>query len=414
MLPSSSQPVNLNTEIRKLQPLHIYKLAWLLNTVDDDWKKFMFMISMENSDEYKFGMDHLILIEQASRQQKRGCAEIFLEEWSTMGRRRPTLKILLELLKKAQLFRAADYVSMNILNMGRTERPNEGPAARIEIPRLDLDSESDITKNSSIKVDVHVENSNLNKGGNLPVVEEERKVVVPIPAFLEEKSFSNFSEGSINEIPSEIVETESRVITLPGTSQNVKKSQKVNYTGNGEAYKIPAFLENESFGNLSEVVQNVESKMVNDEPREVLNKCEIKPTLPRFLEENFTSTSQDLIAFSSADNLPQNELENCRDVRNKPSSSRINEIVPQLPTFLNEMSLSNFSEVSESEQLSNDKSNNVEGIIKVCKESLSIQNEGVSQLPACLNEVSSSNFSVISEGEKSSFTSGLNSDSIDV
>lgn len=76
-------------------------------------------------------------------------------------------------------------------------------------------------------MDVHVENSNLNKGGNLPVVEEERKVVVPIPAFLEEKSFSNFSEGSINEIPSEIVETESRVITLPGTSQNVKKSQKV-------------------------------------------------------------------------------------------------------------------------------------------------------------------------------------------
>lgn len=60
MLPSSSQPVNLNTEIRKLQPLHIYKLAWLLNTVDDDWKKFMFMISMENSDEYKFGMDHLM------------------------------------------------------------------------------------------------------------------------------------------------------------------------------------------------------------------------------------------------------------------------------------------------------------------------------------------------------------------
>lgn len=58
------------------------------------------------------------------------------------------------------------------------------------------------------------------------------------------------------------------------------------------------------------MVQNVESKMVNDEPREVLNKCEIKPTLPRFLEENFTSTSQDLIAFSSADNLPQNELEN--------------------------------------------------------------------------------------------------------
>lgn len=40
---------------------------------------------------------------------------MFLDEWSTMGRKRPTLRLLLELLIKAELFRAADYVACDIL-----------------------------------------------------------------------------------------------------------------------------------------------------------------------------------------------------------------------------------------------------------------------------------------------------------
>jgi len=46
---------------------------------------------------------------------KRNAAQIFLDEWSTMEKKRPTLKLLQELLIKAELFRAADYVACDIL-----------------------------------------------------------------------------------------------------------------------------------------------------------------------------------------------------------------------------------------------------------------------------------------------------------
>lgn len=54
------------------------------------------------------------MIEQAAN-HNRNAAQIFLEEWSTMGRKRPTLGLLLDLLVKADLFRAADYLACDIL-----------------------------------------------------------------------------------------------------------------------------------------------------------------------------------------------------------------------------------------------------------------------------------------------------------
>lgn len=56
------------------------------------------------------------IIENAGRQLKMNAAEIFLTEWSTMGRSRPSLGILLDLLTKEKLFRAADYLAKEILN----------------------------------------------------------------------------------------------------------------------------------------------------------------------------------------------------------------------------------------------------------------------------------------------------------
>lgn len=55
------------------------------------------------------------MIEQAAQQQRRSAAEIFLAEWGTMGKHRPTLRTLLNLLVKAELFRAADYVAGDVL-----------------------------------------------------------------------------------------------------------------------------------------------------------------------------------------------------------------------------------------------------------------------------------------------------------
>lgn len=57
---------------------------------------------------------------------------ILFDEWSTMGKTRPTARHLLALLTKCQLYRAAEYLAQLV---GETppERPSQGPAARIDI-----------------------------------------------------------------------------------------------------------------------------------------------------------------------------------------------------------------------------------------------------------------------------------------
>ncbi|KMQ90464.1 protein tube [Lasius niger] len=85
------------------------------------------------------------IIEQTAYGNKRNAAEMFLDEWSTMGRKRPTLRLLLELLIKAELFRAADYVACDILKQERPRRPDYGPAASIDI--------SDATINNLLRKD---------------------------------------------------------------------------------------------------------------------------------------------------------------------------------------------------------------------------------------------------------------------
>lgn len=52
---------------------------------------------------------------QNEASDKKSCAEILLDEWGTSGRKRPTLEFLLDLLLKANLFRAADYILVDIL-----------------------------------------------------------------------------------------------------------------------------------------------------------------------------------------------------------------------------------------------------------------------------------------------------------
>lgn len=64
------------------------------------------------------------LIEQAGVTQRRPCAEIFLDEWGTSGRKQPDLAFLLQQLGKAELFRAADYVADLMKGMIEFGPPN--------------------------------------------------------------------------------------------------------------------------------------------------------------------------------------------------------------------------------------------------------------------------------------------------
>lgn len=55
-------------------------------------------------------------IENAAAKLKKNAAQIFLEEWITSGKIRPSIGHLLQLLIKSEIFRAADYVAVNILS----------------------------------------------------------------------------------------------------------------------------------------------------------------------------------------------------------------------------------------------------------------------------------------------------------
>lgn len=73
------------------------------------------------------------LVEIESRNQRRSATQILFEEWGTSGRRRPSLNHLKDLLVKVELYRAADYVAVNLLKENAPERPATGPAALIDI-----------------------------------------------------------------------------------------------------------------------------------------------------------------------------------------------------------------------------------------------------------------------------------------
>jgi len=126
-----SSEAYLDMEIRKLRPAELYSLGSILS-ISDSWKKLMAIVPKQGNIP-KFSSDHISIIEQTAHRDKRNAAQIFLDEWSTMGKKRPTLQLLLELLIKAELFRAADYVACNILKQERPKRPDYGPAASIDI-----------------------------------------------------------------------------------------------------------------------------------------------------------------------------------------------------------------------------------------------------------------------------------------
>lgn len=67
------------------------------------------MLKIKNSDEFFFRM-----IENAA-DSHHTCAEIFLTEWSTHGKNRPTCQTLLNILDEIKFYKAADYLAENVL-----------------------------------------------------------------------------------------------------------------------------------------------------------------------------------------------------------------------------------------------------------------------------------------------------------
>lgn len=124
-----------STEIRKLPPVDVFKLAQILDS-GNAWKQVMAVIPEDPrnvNSKAKYSVEFIRLIESAGEKQSRSCTEILLDEWGTSGKVRPNVNTLLQVLVKAQLFRAAEYVSVEILKGKPPERPLEGPAAAVDL-----------------------------------------------------------------------------------------------------------------------------------------------------------------------------------------------------------------------------------------------------------------------------------------
>ncbi|KAG4073495.1 hypothetical protein HA402_000719 [Bradysia odoriphaga] len=129
------------TEVRHISQAELIKIAEILNVPSSSpaWKKVMQIVPSElihheqlSDCKPKYNIQHIRLIEKAGGTLKNS-AYIFLEEWMTSGKIRPTLSHLLQLFVKSELWRAAEYVAINLLSEAPPQRPTKGPAAKIDI-----------------------------------------------------------------------------------------------------------------------------------------------------------------------------------------------------------------------------------------------------------------------------------------
>ncbi|XP_047528711.1 interleukin-1 receptor-associated kinase 4-like [Vanessa atalanta] len=121
-----------NVELRKLPADALCKVVNILE-INDDWKKFMSIIPKSlqcDSIGSKYNNEHIRMIEEYAKANNMKCTEILMDEWGTSGRVRPTLTHLKNILKEAQMYRAADEIAQ-MLQESLPERPTYGPAAPI-------------------------------------------------------------------------------------------------------------------------------------------------------------------------------------------------------------------------------------------------------------------------------------------
>ncbi|CAG9766711.1 unnamed protein product [Ceutorhynchus assimilis] len=130
-------------EIRKLSPSVIRHLGSLLD-YGDQWKDLMgivpkqlpkddFEAHISDSNPAKYTADDIQIIAQGSIQLKKSPTAILIDEWGTSGRPRANLGHLAHLLTQANLFRAADYVSVDLLKNPTVVRPLDGPSSTIKL-----------------------------------------------------------------------------------------------------------------------------------------------------------------------------------------------------------------------------------------------------------------------------------------
>ncbi|XP_046649900.1 interleukin-1 receptor-associated kinase 4-like isoform X1 [Daphnia pulicaria] len=131
--------MNSDMEIRKMPITVRLRLSSMLD-INNSWKIVMGAIPKLNGDveTKKFSSEHVGLIEEEAKRQKKSAFDILIDEWGTSGKQRPTVCELVKLLAKLELYQAADYLSTDLLGEGPVERPANGPSANVPSSTEDI------------------------------------------------------------------------------------------------------------------------------------------------------------------------------------------------------------------------------------------------------------------------------------
>uniref|UniRef100_A0A034WAN9 protein tube n=1 Tax=Bactrocera dorsalis TaxID=27457 RepID=A0A034WAN9_BACDO len=219
--------------------------------------------------ELKYKPEQVRLIEEATRQTS-GCyfAEILIQEWSTSGRKheRPTVGLLLQLLIKADLWNAADFVAEHFLNEPPPERPLEGPGAKVDIsiPTECLRSVVDFVNDSVGYPDTETLNDNINRTNGLDdhnrdyytkfsPLNKDLNSVAPKPPPRTRSSRHQSTQHSLQQ-----------QLPIQQQQQNIQKTPTNNEAATAEAYEQNRPPQSHDNIQVSKQPQNVNSSMSNN------------------------------------------------------------------------------------------------------------------------------------------------------
>jgi Tube Death domain len=132
----TSVQLSREMELRHVPTQQQLRLVKVLDT-DDSILSLLMSNIVKNLDnptesELKFSSADVQAVREHAHRHNKSSILVLLDEWSTMGRARPKVKDLFNLLVKCQLYEGADFLS-DILGETRPERPQNGPAARVDI-----------------------------------------------------------------------------------------------------------------------------------------------------------------------------------------------------------------------------------------------------------------------------------------
>lgn len=190
-------------------------------------------------------------MERESKERRRSATEILIEEWGTSGRIRPKLHNLRDLLVQVELFRAADYVAVDLLNEKPPPRPTNGPAAIIDIT-LPTDSEIETMLNQmsdpGSSVFANIANSLANNNKDFY---EKREQIKSMP--ISGNAPTAIDRGAQSQ----------RIISdfMKFTASNLASNSK----------NVPT-VENNSESDASTVTNSSSGSIVNDESDKIINQ----------------------------------------------------------------------------------------------------------------------------------------------